>query len=295
MEISFSKKLFDLIKINRHRFTPQQGLFADYLIKHSDQLAFHPVVVMAKKASVSESTIVRFCRQIGYKGYAEFASEIQQSIQVELTAIQRFRIGKSFANNLTKEEDIPFFAKLLNLGINNLTKLADSIDPQEYNRCIELMLKADRFCIIGCLESECVAQHMGLLLRKINHHTEVINYANIQAFSRLEKLTAKSMVFILTFPRYSRTTCELARISLEKKPKIVSITDSPLSPTVPLSDLSFFVPSSLPSFTNDYAAVMSFITILCSDLGNRAVKGSTRKLKKFDAFAESINAHTIKC
>lgn len=295
IKIPFSKKLLELIIKNRDRLTPQQNLFADYLIKHSDQLAFHPVAVMAKKASVSESTIVRFCRQIGYKGYAEFTSEIQQGIQLELTAIQRFRIGKDFAGTSSEKSELPFYAKLFNTGINNLTKLIKDINQEEYNRCIELMLKADRLCVIGCLECEGLAQHMGFLLRKVTHHTDVINYSGINAFSSIEKLTEKSIVFLLTFSRYSKATCELARISLKKKANIISITDSPLSPTVPFSNLSFFVPCSLPSYSNDYTAVMSFITVLSSDFGNRMSKSAERKLKQFDAFSEGTRAHTTKC
>ena len=258
-------------------------------------MAFHPVAVMAKKASVSESTIVRFCRQIGYKGYAEFTNEIQHGIQLELTAIQRFRLCMNNTAKSLEENKIPFYAKLFNAGIENLTNLAENINPQEYNRCIESMRKADRFCVIGTLESEGVAKHMGLLLRKLNHSTEVLHYEGIHAFSCFEKLTEKSIVFIVNFPRYSKTACNLANGALKKKAKIISITDSPLSPTVPLSELSFFVPCSIPSFTNDYTAVISFITALCSDLGNREIKNSERRLKNFDGFAKDSNAHTNKC
>lgn len=281
-----------MIKENQNRFTPQQALFADYIIKHPNQLAFQSVAGMAKNASVSESTIVRFCKQIGYKGYAELTNEMQQGIKLELTAIQRFRIGKEFSDKSFEENNTPFYAKLFNSEIDNLTKLTESIDPEEYNRCIELMLKADRFCIIGCLESEGIAKHMGFLLRKLNHHTEVINCLDIKAFSSFEKLTDNSVVFVLTFARYSKTTVDLARVTLKKKANIVSITDSHLSPTASISNLSFWVPCSLPSFANDYTAAMSFITVLCSDFGNRMDKDAEDKLKNFDIFADNIKLHT---
>jgi DNA-binding MurR/RpiR family transcriptional regulator len=79
-----------------------------------------------------------------------------------------------------------------------------------------------------------------------------------------------------------------------KNANIVSIAYSHLSPTATISDLSFWVPCSLPSFTNDYTAAMSFITVLCSDFGNRLDKDAEHKLKSFDSFAENSKLHTMK-
>jgi RpiR family carbohydrate utilization transcriptional regulator len=45
---------------------------ADYVLKHPDDLIYLTVTELAEKTDTSESTVVRLCQKIGYKGYQEF-------------------------------------------------------------------------------------------------------------------------------------------------------------------------------------------------------------------------------
>src|ERR1700731_3973680 len=45
---------------------------ADFILKHPDELIYLTVTELAEKTQTSESTVVRLCQKIGYKGYQEF-------------------------------------------------------------------------------------------------------------------------------------------------------------------------------------------------------------------------------
>src|ERR1035441_6898182 len=45
---------------------------ADFILKHPDELIYLTVTELAEKTITSESTVVRLCQKIGYKGYQEF-------------------------------------------------------------------------------------------------------------------------------------------------------------------------------------------------------------------------------
>ena len=45
---------------------------ADFILKHPDELIYLTVTELAEKTNTSESTVVRLCQKIGYKGYQEF-------------------------------------------------------------------------------------------------------------------------------------------------------------------------------------------------------------------------------
>src|SRR5579872_6411791 len=45
---------------------------ADFILKHPEELIYLTVTELAERTNTSESTVVRICQKIGYKGYQEF-------------------------------------------------------------------------------------------------------------------------------------------------------------------------------------------------------------------------------
>jgi hypothetical protein len=45
---------------------------ADFILKHAEELIYLTVTELAERTQTSESTVVRLCQKIGYKGYQEF-------------------------------------------------------------------------------------------------------------------------------------------------------------------------------------------------------------------------------
>src|SRR5580693_10753700 len=45
---------------------------ADFILKHPEELIYLTVTELAERTNTSESTVVRLCQKIGYKGYQEF-------------------------------------------------------------------------------------------------------------------------------------------------------------------------------------------------------------------------------
>jgi DNA-binding MurR/RpiR family transcriptional regulator len=71
-----------LTNLNQHfdSFTHSQKLTANYLTDHMTEFAFSTLEGLSEKINVSTTTIIRFSRVLGYKGF----SEMQRDIQAEL-------------------------------------------------------------------------------------------------------------------------------------------------------------------------------------------------------------------
>jgi DNA-binding MurR/RpiR family transcriptional regulator len=58
---------------------------ADFVLAHPDELIYLTVTELAERTNTSESTVVRLCQKIGYKGYQEFKIVLARDL-VEPTA-----------------------------------------------------------------------------------------------------------------------------------------------------------------------------------------------------------------
>ena len=75
------KDVFTHIAENMNQLSKSHKKIANYLLKNSNIVPFFKVATLAKKADVSEATVVRFATTLGYSGYPEMQQHMQNSIQ----------------------------------------------------------------------------------------------------------------------------------------------------------------------------------------------------------------------
>ena len=67
-----SNEILKKIEENYNGFSKRQKLLADYITKNYDKAAFLTAAKLGSAVGVSESTVVRFATELGYKGYPGF-------------------------------------------------------------------------------------------------------------------------------------------------------------------------------------------------------------------------------
>ncbi|MBW1982597.1 MAG: MurR/RpiR family transcriptional regulator [Deltaproteobacteria bacterium] len=242
------------ISRRKDEFTPRQRIFAEYVLQNPESLAFLSITDLAKEARVSQATIIRFCNALGYDGYAQLAREAQQAIQVELGTVGRFRLVREMRRESNGNPPRSSFERVVVQEIENLTFLAKSIKIADFYHCLDMMAEADRICVIGCLSSTSLAVFFGYTLSKLKPEVDVIHGHGVMSSAICQRLSEKSLVFLIAFPRYPRETVELGELAASRGARIVAITNSHISPIVPLADLVFFLPVGIPSFVDAYAS-----------------------------------------
>jgi DNA-binding MurR/RpiR family transcriptional regulator len=59
---------------------PAERNIADFILKNADQVIHLSVSELGRRAEVGDSTIIRFCRTLGYEGYQEFKLRLAQDL-----------------------------------------------------------------------------------------------------------------------------------------------------------------------------------------------------------------------
>lgn len=282
-------KVLDQIKQRLDEFTRRQRVIAEFVLQNPESIAFLSITDLAKKVGVSEATIVRFCNVLGYDGFAHLSREAQQSIQAELEIAGRFQLVRRMRKTSTGTAPESAFERLLKDEIDNLINLSKNIKTEDFFKCVNLMSKADRICIIGFLASSSLATFFANTLSKISPQVDVIHNTDVEASAVLNRLTSKSLVFLISFPRYPKSTADLGQIASKKGATIVAITDSHISPVVPLGDLFFTLPLGLPSFIDAYASPIVFMNALVTELSEQNPEMTKKTLSRYDEYVNEMN------
>ncbi len=70
--------------------TPVQKYIAEYLLGNIADAAFMSVQEMANACDVSEASIVRFARALGYSGFPQFREEVQDAFRRQVNLVTKF-------------------------------------------------------------------------------------------------------------------------------------------------------------------------------------------------------------
>ncbi len=256
----------DLIKKIKSEFSKLskgQKLIANFILENYDKAAFMTAATLGESINVSESTVVRFANRLGYEGYRELQSDLQELIKNKLTTIQRLSIAENkYPNNNTA------LAKIMERDMDNIKKTISEIDQGSFDKAVDLVLNAKKKYIVGLRSSSFLAGYLGFYLNFILDDVHVINSESNDIFERLLRITQEDVIVVITYPRYSKRMMEVLSFAKERNTPIITLTDSMISPAANVADITLIAISDMLSFVDSLVAPMSLINSFIISIGN---------------------------
>ncbi len=136
------------------------------------------------------------------------------------------------------------------------------------------------------MASASLATHFGRMLGKVFPRTDVINSEGVLESTKLLRLTQDSTVILIAFPHYPNATIRLGQAALKSGAKTIAITDSHLSPISNLGDVAFHIYLGIPSYVDAYAAPLTFINAICTEIAEKMSECAVQNLDNYDRLAE---------
>lgn len=278
----------DLIKNIQNNFaslSKGHKLIAEYIINNYDKAAFMTAAVLGNTVDVSESTVVRFANNLGYNGYKDLQRELQELIKNKLTTVQRLTMSNEYSN---KESSLK---RAMEKDMENIEKTINEVGHETLQEAIDLILNANNVYILGLRSSSFLAGYLGFYLNFILKEVKVVTSGPNDVFEQLLKADSQDVIIGISYPRYSKRTLEALDFCREKGCKIISITDSLISPAAKYSNISLIASSDMLSFVDSLVAPMSLINALIISLGMEKKGDITSSFEDLEVIWNKYNVY----
>src|SRR5579875_1041066 len=114
---------------------------ADFVLAHPDELIYLTVTELADRTSTSESTVVRLCQKIGYKGYQEFKIVLARDLVEPTTELYAA---------IEPNDDLPTIkTKVFQANAQALRDTIEVLDDEQLARAVDALAAASRVEIYG--------------------------------------------------------------------------------------------------------------------------------------------------
>jgi len=133
---SGANTLMDRVQQLRHELSPAEQRVAALVLEHPRKVLSEPIAEIARLADVSQPTVIRFCRSLGFQGLAEFKLKFAGS----LTGTIPVRHSQVRMSDSTHD----LSAKVIDNTVSAILKFRDQLDVHAIDRAIELLRRARR-------------------------------------------------------------------------------------------------------------------------------------------------------
>jgi len=256
-----------------------------YLLDHYATAAGMTAAKLAATVGTSESTVVRYAAELGYRGYPELQTALKESIRGSLTSLQRMEMSHASTG-------AEAFARSMHADLENIKKTLAETDASTFDTIAEKLIAARRIYVIGARSSLSLAIFLDFYLSQLFDDVRLVQIAlGGEVFDRLLSVGEEDVIIGISFPRYSRRTVDALDYSRKQGAYVCAITDSAHSPLAPLADTAIYAHNENEGFVDSLVAPMAVVNALVAAIAARRPDECAARLTRLEQLWDEYSVY----
>jgi DNA-binding MurR/RpiR family transcriptional regulator len=216
------------IKSAAEIFKPAEKSVADFVLAHPGEVMHMSVSEAARDIGVGESTVIRFCRSLGYKGYQEFKLRLAQDL---VEPVEFIHENISF-NDSTSE----LAQKVFQTNIQAVGDTMKALDPQMVEVAAKKLSEAGRVDIYGVGYSSFTALDAKLKFVRLGLVADAYGDAHLQVMAAAS-LRKSDVAIGISHSGSTKDVVDALSLARKAGATTISITNFSPSPITRVSDV----------------------------------------------------------
>ena len=273
------------------RLTRKQRSILDHLREHPDEATYITLKSLAAKAGVSEVSILRLCRALGFGGFQELKEQFREELAGSLPADPVRAAGLS-GPSPRADEDAAALSEILEEEASSMNRLLAEADAEKLFRCADTLLHSAHVRIFGHDGCKILADFLSHRLNHLRLSAGSIQMGNTDLVQlSLAELRPEDVVIVFSFRDYYIRARTIARYASQRGVPVILITDSTRSPAVDDSTYVFLCPTVVRASVNSFTTPVSLINILTQcvalRLGKETLEDIAESMRRVNRFIKT--------
>ena len=238
--------------IHNANLTKTQKMIAKYILDNSADACFMTSTEIALKLGVSESSVVRFSRSLGYSGFMDFQKALRRDYQDKVLSISSSITVPSqrIAKRAKLDDNAEYLKRHLKNSAKNLESVLVGNTPQTFEEAANAIISGRHKYIVCSRGNSCLGDYFLLYLKHMVPNVEMTNASSISPIDHICNISKDDCLIIFSFPRYSSMYKLTAKMAKDAGAKIVVVTDKPSALLAEYASVLLTVPVDSNNFFN---------------------------------------------
>lgn len=205
---------------DREAFTPTENQIISFVMDHTSQVISMSLDDLSNQLYVSKSTIIRFCKKLGFAGHKEFcvqlARELNSFMAGESELNPSFPLEKNDSNRTVAE-------KLLALKFNSLNDTYAELNLETIYGLARAIHEHHNVTVYTADENRFAAMELEARLENLGYNVNVI-YLQNSLLKRAGAQHRETTALFISYSQRQQAMAQAARILYEKKIPVYLVT-----------------------------------------------------------------------
>lgn len=284
------KELRELI--HGANLTKTQMVIGNYVLDNSSEVCFMTSTDIAIALGVSESSVIRFSRSLGFRGFMDFQKSLRKEYQDKV-----FSISSSItvpAQRMAKRARIDDEGNFIDTHFKNASKNIEAAlinnGQNAFEEAADVIISSKRKFILGTRGNAHLADYSLLYLKQMLPNVELANSFSANPIDHLCHITKDDCILFFSFPRYSSLDKLAAEMAAKAGARIVVVTDKPSALLAQYSTALLTAPVDSNSFFNCMVGAQFVTELLCDTISHK-VKGVEKRLQNIDRYVGELGIY----
>jgi DNA-binding MurR/RpiR family transcriptional regulator len=265
--------------------TRSERSLASYFLNHLQTIPFETVSAIAEHVGVSEMTVIRFVRTLGYANLKDLKRELKGTVAgngVDLDdVLERFRIRRDGSNALHDS---------LELELRSLIAAYDQAATEKWREIVALLARCDGLNVVGFQASKGLALDFATRLQYVRQGVRFIENVTGGYVEVLGEPAERSCLVLIDTAAYARDSFRLCAEARQRKLPLVIVTDKFSHWAFDYTDKVLQVSTHANTFWDSTVGLAALLNLLINALALRLGDRATQRFRQADELGGRFEA-----
>ncbi|MEH7301364.1 MurR/RpiR family transcriptional regulator [Neobacillus drentensis] len=216
-----------MIKSIYQSLTKAEQKAADFVLANADETIYSSVTLLAEKARVGETSIIRFCRKLGFKGFQDFKLSIAQDLVNPTEQVH---------GQIQETDSIETICKkITSHNVSALNDTTNLLSKKELMKATEALINARKIYFFGLGSSGITATDAKYRFMRLGFNADCATDAHIMAMNA-SLVNKEDVVVGISSSGSTKDLVESVKVAKDNGAHIIALTNHAKSPVTLLGD-----------------------------------------------------------
>lgn len=250
--------MVESIKNHLNIMTKSERQVASCTLGCINEIAFDTLDELAVRAGTSTTSVLRFCRRLGFDGFKQF----QQAVRAELN--HQPNLPDKFQRTLDGNHNDSLLAQTIRQDMRCIQQTFDVLPSEQISRAVQLITHANRVFTFGMRESFALAHYAYSRFSSVRPNVHLLNAGHYGEIESVLSLNSGDVCLVYLFHRYTKQAVDILEAIQKQGVRVILITSAPYEQVEPFATVLLPCQVDASGIKNSAVAPVCLADYLCN-------------------------------
>lgn len=253
--------------------TKSESKTASYFLTNPNDFAFMPLDAIASKTEVSTTSVIRFCRRLGFSGYKDFQNEVRRNFKYELT------LPDKYEKNINPQSPDTQLHRIVENAVCCIEQSFSELAPEKLSKAVYEIIGAKRVFCFGMKESFALSHYAYTRFLTVRPDVFLLSAGQNGEIESVLSLNENDICIFFLFHRYTKQSLKILELLKKRGVKVILITSAPYDEIEDNAFLLLNCRVNINGIKNSAVAPVAIIDYLCNAVAGAGGKDTLQYMQ----------------